>query len=172
MREFDDTALTLEEASQLLWAGQGIIRPDGGRVAPSAGALYPLELLLVVSRVKGLEPGIYRYECEEHAVSLLSGDEHASSLYRAALSQQPVAEAAAIIVILGVYERTALKYGDRAERYVLLEAGHAAQNILLQATELDLAAVPIGAFEDVSVKQILGTAAAPIYLIPVGRQRT
>lgn len=170
-REFSDEALTLEEASQLLWAGQGLTHPDGGRGAPSAGALYPLELLLVVSRVEGLEPGVYRYECEEHAVTLLSPGERAASLHRAALFQQPVLEAAGIIVILGVYERTALKYGDRAERYVLLEAGHSAQNILLQAAEFDLGAVPIGAFEDANVKQILGTAAAPIYLIPLGRKK-
>jgi len=171
-RELGDEALTLKEASQLLWAGQGITRPDGGRTAPSAGALYPLELRLVVSRVEGLAPGVYRYEPAEHALSFLAAGARASSLHRAALAQKPIVEAAAIIVILGIYERTAVKYGDRAERYVLLEAGHAAQNILLQAAELDLGAVPLGAFEDASVKQILGTAGAPIYLIPVGRQRT
>lgn len=170
-RDFTDEPLSLEEASALLWAGQGINRLGGGRTAPSAGALYPLELLLVVSRVDGLDPGVYRYEPAEHAVSLLAAGERASSLCRAALDQQPVAEAAAVVAILGVYERTAVKYGDRAERYVLLEAGHAAQNIMLQAAGLDLGAVPIGAFEDASVKQVLGTAAAPIYLVPVGRPR-
>jgi SagB-type dehydrogenase family enzyme len=170
-RAFSDEALTLNDASHLLWAGQGITRPDGGRTAPSAGALYPLELLLVVSRIEGLDAGVYRYECKEHAVYLLSSGVRSASLSRAALAQESLAEAAAVIVILGVNERSTPKYGDRAERYILLEAGHAAQNILLQAAALDLGAVPIGAFEDESVKQILETAAVPIYLIPVGRKR-
>ncbi len=169
-RVFDDGGLSLQETSRLLFAGQGIARSDGGRTTPSAGALYPLELFLVASRVEGLEAGIYRYEPHQAALSLLANGAFSEALRRAALSQSSIAAAPAVIVILGVFERTAVKYGDRAERYVFLEAGHSAQNILLQAAALDLGAVPIGAFDDVGVKRILKTAAAPLYLIPVGRK--
>jgi len=143
-------------------------RPHG----PVGRGPVSLELLLIVSRVEGLEPGVYRYDPAGHELSLLSVGRRAASLQEAALEQEAVGEAAAIIVLLGLYERTAIKYGERAERYVLIEAGHAAQNILLQATDRGLGAVPIGAFEDEEVRRILGTAAAPIYLVPVGRPGT
>jgi SagB-type dehydrogenase family enzyme len=92
-------------------------------------------------------------------------------LYAAALRQEAVREAPVVIVIAAVYARTAQKYGEaRGPRYVHLEAGHAAQNVLLQAVALDLGAVPIGAFGDDAVQRVLALPAdhAPLYLIPVG----
>jgi SagB-type dehydrogenase family enzyme len=94
-------------------------------------------------------------------------------LWEAGLKQDALREAPAIIVIAAVYGRTEAKYGLRAERYVRLEAGHAAQNILLQATALDLGAVPIGAFYDEKVQEVLALPSdqEPLYLIPVGHPR-
>jgi SagB-type dehydrogenase family enzyme len=93
------------------------------------------------------------------------------ALAAAALDQTAVAAAAAVIVVAAVYRRSAGKYGARAERYAVLEAGHAAQNILLEAVALGLAAVPVGAFDDAAVKRALALPQEhePLYLLAVGR---
>jgi SagB-type dehydrogenase family enzyme len=94
-----------------------------------------------------------------------------SDLHRAALRQEAVQDAPIVLVVTAVFERTVAKYGpERSPRYVHLEAGHAAQNVLLQAVGLNLGAVPIGAFDDLEVQTVLGLPAdlQPLYLIPVG----
>jgi SagB-type dehydrogenase family enzyme len=170
-REYADEALTLEEISQLLWAAQGVTAEWGGRTAPSAGALYPLETYLVVGNVENLAPGVYKYKPERHELVKVKDDDVREELAKASLGQSWVKEGAIDIVIAAVYERTTRKYGDRGVRYVHMEAGHAAQNICLQATALDLGIVTVGAFHDEQVKNILGMARdeTPLYVIPVGR---
>ena len=168
VREFSDTPLTLAELGQLLWAAQGTTHPAGLRTAPSAGALYPLEVYAVTRE------GVYHYQPQGHRIIVHVQDDVRSALYAAALRQDPVLKAPAVIVIAAVYARTAQKYGEeRSLRYVHLEAGHAAQNVLLQAPALNLGAVPIGAFEDSRVKQVLALPSdqQPLYLIPVGHPR-
>lgn len=164
VREYTPRLLTREETGQLLWAAQGITSERGFRTAPSAGALYPLEVYLV------LPEGVYHYLPEEHQLNLVKGGDVRPALRDAAVGQEPVSDAPAVFVIAGVYARTAAKYGDRAERYVHLEAGHAAQNLLLQAVSLGLGGVSIGAFYDEPVRDIVGMGAdeTPLYLIPVG----
>jgi len=167
-REFADTPLTLAELGQLLWAAQGITHPTGLRTAPSAGALYPLEVYVVTREA------MYRYEPQGHRMSVHIEGDARPRLYASALRQEPVLNAPAVIVIAAVYARTTDKYGgERSPRYVHLEAGHAAQNVLLQAVALNLGAVPIGAFEDDKVKQGLELPSdqQPLYLIPVGHPR-
>lgn len=166
-REFSDEALTLAEIGQLLWAAQGVTSSTGQRTAPSAGGLYPLEIYLVTRE------NVFHYEPPAHYLLVQRQGDARSALWSAALQQDAVKNAPAIFVIAGVYARTALKYGDRAARYVQLEAGHAAQNILLQAGALKLGAVPIGAFDDEQVKQTLALPAEqqPLYLISVGHSK-
>ena len=168
VREFADTPLTLAELGQLLWATQGMTHPAGLRTAPSAGALYPLEVYAVTREA------MYHYEPQGHRVSVHIAIDTRPRLYAAALRQEPVLKAPTVIVIAAVYARTASKYGgERSPRYVHLEAGHAAQNVLLQAVTLNLGAVPIGAFEDDAVKRALALPSdqQPLYLIPVGHPR-
>lgn len=163
-RHFSLQPLTPSELSQLLWAAQGITRTDGGRAAPSAGALYPLELYLV------LKDGFFHYVPQNHQLIRISDRNLIDNLASAALGQQCVQTSSAVIIITAVYERIARKYGNRSERYVKIEAGHTAQNILLQAVSLGLGAVPVGAFYDDQVRNILNLPAdhEPLYLIPVG----
>jgi SagB-type dehydrogenase family enzyme len=168
VREFSDLPLTQEELGQLLWAAQGITNPAGYRTAPSAGALYPLEVYVVTHE------GVYHYEPQGHRLALHQQGDLRSALYTVALRQEPVLEAPAVFVITAVYERTESKYGkERSPRYVHLEAGHAAQNLLLQAVALDLGAVPVGAFIDDQVKETLQLPDdhQPLYLIPVGHPK-
>jgi SagB-type dehydrogenase family enzyme len=167
VREFTQERLSWDQIGQLLWAAQGLTDPRGLRAAPSAGALYPLEIYVA------LADGAYHYVPEGHVVEMVSGENVRDDLWGAGLQQDALREAPTIFVITAVYERTAGKYGERAERYVELEAGHAAQNLLLQAVALELGAVPIGAFYDDQVQAALGLPAdyRPLYLIPVGYPR-
>jgi SagB-type dehydrogenase family enzyme len=167
VREFGVEPLSWEEISQLLWSAQGITDPRGLRAAPSAGALYPLEVYVAVAE------GAYHYLPQKQALKLVTERDLRHDLWEAGLRQDVLRQAPAIFVIAAVYERTEAKYGDRAERYVQMEAGHAAQNLLLQAVALDLGAVSIGAFYDEQVADALGLPAdhRPLYLIPVGHAR-
>jgi SagB-type dehydrogenase family enzyme len=170
IRSYSGAYLTLAEVSQLLWAAQGLTDAGGGRTAPSAGALYPLEVYLTASRVEDLAAGVYRYRPADHGLAPLKQGNIMSDLSSAALSQPAVKNAPVCLIIAAVYERTAKKYGDRAERYAILEAGHAAQNVCLQAVALDLGVVTIGAFDDQRVKKAIGLqdSESPLYLLPVG----
>jgi len=165
VRQFRARDLSIEQIGQLAWAAQGVTRPETGfRTAPSAGALYPLELYVLTRE------GGFHYVPKGHKlVQIFRGDKRAE-LMRAAFGQGFVAAAPLDIVITGIYTRTRAKYGARAERYVHLEAGHAAQNIHLQAVALGLGSVPVGAFEDTAVAQALSLSSdeTPLYIIPVG----
>lgn len=170
VRAYSGEDLKLEEISQLLWAAQGITSPLGFRTAPSAGALYPLELYLAAGNVKDLDKGVYKYNSKEHAlIKILDGDVR-EELARAAVNQRYVLEAAVDIVFSAIYERTTIKYGERGRRYVHMEAGHAAQNVYLQAISLNLGTVVIGAFLDERVKEILNMQEEPLYIMPIGRK--
>jgi len=172
IRAYSGESLTVEEVSQLLWAAQGITSPGGGRTAPSAGALYPLELYLVVGDVEGIDKGVYRYRPEEHDLEKVKDGDIRAELAEAALGQEYVKDAAIDIVFAAVYARTTWKYGERGIRYVHIEAGHAAQNVYLQAVSLDLVTVVIGAFIDSEVKEIMNMQEqeTPLYIMPVGRK--
>jgi SagB-type dehydrogenase family enzyme len=172
IRGYKNAPLSRSEISQLLWAAQGLTDPRGLRTTPSAGALYPLELSIVVGNVTGLQSGSYRYRPRTHELGKIEEGDKRGELCSAALGQSSVRNAAAVIVVSAVYERTTVKYGDRGIRYVHMEAGHAAQNICLQAVALDLGTVVIGAFRDDEVKRIMKMAdrEQPLYIIPVGRR--
>lgn len=168
VREFEATELTEVEIAQLSWAAQGHTSDAGLRTAPSAGALYPLELYVA------LPDALYRYDPDEHGLETRTDRDLRAELQRAALGQEAVGCAPVVFVITGQQERTAIKYGRRrTPRYVQLEAGHAAQNLLLQAVALNLAAVPIGAFYDDTVRDVLSLSGSetPLYLVPVGQAR-
>jgi SagB-type dehydrogenase family enzyme len=183
IRDFRSDPLRPSQLGQLLWAAQGITEPmsapegwpwgewgGGLRAAPSAGALYPLEVYVVVDAVEGLEPGVYHYVPEHHALERI-GSADGRALASAALGQRPIAQAPAVLVLAAVYQRTAAKYGDRARRYVHMEAGAAAENVYLQAEALGLGTVFIGAFRDEAVRSTLGLPDhhAPLAILPVGQ---
>lgn len=170
IRSYTNKPVTLAQFSQLLWAAQGITNKQGFRTAPSAGALYPMELYVVAGNVEDLTAGVYKYNCSNHSLSLVKQGDKRKALAAASLGQYCVLEGAADIVITGIYERTARKYGARAKRYVHMEAGHVSQNIYLQATALGLGTVSVGAFEDDEVKTVIGAQPdeQPLYVMPVG----
>ncbi len=171
VRTFSEKPLQLAEVAQLLWSAQGITRRDGLRTAPSAGALYPLEIYLVAGNVNDLPVGVWHYLPDNHRLEQLGDDDIRTPLAHAALDQAWIRDAAAVVVFTAVYERTSRKYGKRGMRYVHIEAGHAAENLFLQAVSLDLKTVIVGAFRDDAIHNTMKLPEdhAPLLLMPVGR---
>lgn len=169
IRSFRSASLTKEEVGQLLWAGQGITGSNRERSVPSAGALYPLVLGVVADRVDSIPAGVYRYSAPEHRLASVSPGECRERLVSAALDQHWIGSAPAVLYIAGAFDRTTSKYGERGRAYVLLEAGHAAENIMLQAVSLGLGTTMVGAFSDPDVASLLslGPREKPLCLIPV-----
>lgn len=166
-RSFSHEELSWKQIGQLLWAAQGITGHKYGfkfRTAPSAGALYPMEIYLLTAK------GLFHYIPEGHKLELLSEEDLRDPLAVSAWGQDAISQAPLDLVICAVYERVTRKYGQRGIRYVHIEAGHIAQNIHLQAVALGLGSVPIGAFNDEQVEKVLSLPKdhRPLYVIPVG----
>jgi SagB-type dehydrogenase family enzyme len=180
VRRYADTPLTLAEVSQLLWAAYGVTQPlpgipelgGGFRTAPSAGALYPLELYLVAGAVTGLGPGIYRYRPGPHDLILERAGDGRRALLLAAFGQTMVGNAPASLVYSAVFSRNTGKYGQRGrERYVCMDLGHSAENVYLQCGSLGLGTCGIGAFNDDAVRLVvrMPKEEEPLYIMPLGR---
>lgn len=175
VRSFAPTALTLGQLSQLLWATYGIRDAQQGRTAPSAGALYPLDLYIVVGQkgVEGLEGGVYHYLPMRHALEIIASGDRRKEVAHASLSQMWMAEAPIMVVITAEYRRTTGKYRERGVRYVHMEVGHAGENLFLQCFALGLGAGIVGAFSDDKVADALEVPPQhePLVIVPVGHPR-
>lgn len=171
-RDFTDRALSLGELSHLLQMAGGITEPSYPfRAAPSAGALYPVEIYPVVNRVEGLPPGLYHFSVSEHVLEVLREGDFRLPLVAAAVGQEMPGEAAVTFIMTAIFQRTRWKYKERAYRYILLETGHIGQNLYLASTSLGLGCVAVGAFFDDQVNELLGldgVAEATLYLVCVG----
>jgi len=169
-REFQNIALTPAQVSQVLWAAYGITSDGGLRTAPSAGALYPLEVYIIIGNVDGIEPGAYRYIPEDHAITIAVEGDIREQLSEAALNQAMIREAPATVLYSAVFERTTGRYGQRGVNYVYIEAGHSAQNVYLQAESLGLGACSVGALTESKVMELmrLSENEEPLYLVPFG----
>jgi SagB-type dehydrogenase family enzyme len=173
LRSFDATPLTAAEAGQLLWAAQGLSNAQGQRTAPSAGATYPLVLYFIAGRIDGVASGVYRYLPHGHRlVAMATGDVRAG-IAEAALGQSWLRDAPALVLIAAQPARTAARYGARAERFVAIEAGAAAQNLSLQAVALGLGSTLVGAFDEAALRRSVPLAEGeqPLAIVPVGRHR-
>jgi SagB-type dehydrogenase family enzyme len=167
-RAYREERLSDDILGQLLWSAQGVV--DRGerlrRTAPSAGARYPLETYIATAEL------LAHYQSAKHTLRVLRRKDVRPDLERAALDQEFIHQASAIIILTSVARRIEERYGkSRGARYIAMEAGHAAQNVLLQAVVLGLASVPIGAFRDAQLAKILGLGPEehPLYMLAVGR---
>lgn len=172
-RDFREDALELSQVSQILWSAQGLTGAQRLRAAPSAGALYPLEVFVVVGAVDDLEPGVYRYAPREETLLAVRSGDRRRALAGAALDQTWIADAPVILVIAAVYSRTTGRYGERGRRYVHMEVGHAAQNVYLQAESLGLGTTIVGAFRDREVAEVVGMTSdeEALGILPLGVPR-
>jgi SagB-type dehydrogenase family enzyme len=172
-REYAATPLRLSQLSTLLRGSYGVTGADGPqpfRAVPSGGALYPLELYLAAQRVESLEPALYHFDPLRAALERIRplGDDELAGLTP---YDELLVPSAAVAMITAVFWRSRFKYGSRAYRFALLEAGHLAQNFLLAATALELTTCPVGGFFDRRVDALLGVDGlyeAALYLLPVG----
>jgi SagB-type dehydrogenase family enzyme len=166
-RDFLSKSLTLEQIGQLVWAAQGQEAGSRYRTAPSAGATYPLNLFVVTGE------GLFRYLPARHSLEKLTEQDLRSELASAAWGQGFVEAAPLTLVFAAQFERTTGHYGKRGVRYTYMEAGHAAQNVHLQAEALGLGSVAVGAFDDASVSEVLSLPESldPIYMVVVGHPR-
>lgn len=168
IRELAADPLTDAEIGQLLWAAQGVTHDEVRRTAPSASSLFPLEVYVAAPA------GLAHYRPDRHALERLSDADLRPALQAATGDQPFVASAPLVVLICAVPERLTGRHGPvRAVRYAAFEAGHAGQNLLLQAVALGLGAVPIGSFRDAEVSRLLDLPAGeePLYLFAVGRPR-
>ncbi len=174
IRDFAPEGIPLETMARLVWSVGGIREKRWGfafRIVPSAGALYPVETYLMINRVEGLEKGIYHLHVPTFSLELVREGDLSRELTRAALGQEMVAEGAATFLWTAVIDRCRIKYGERAFRYIYLDAGHLGQNLYLAATALGLGCCTIGAFFDDEVNAVLGVDGLEetvIYLGAVG----
>ncbi|MBN2020298.1 MAG: SagB/ThcOx family dehydrogenase [Sedimentisphaerales bacterium] len=164
-RDFLNDALTQKQAGQLCWAAQGA--SGRLRTAPSAGAAYPLEVFVVSG------DGLFHYLPDKHSLEEMTAEDLRGKLAAACWGQEFVKQAGAIFVMAAEFRRTTGRYGERGVRYVYMEAGHAAQNIHLEAEALGLGSVAVGAFDDEAVKKVLSLPEElePVYMVVVGRYR-
>ena len=164
VRLFSEHPLSEDQILKLCWAAQGITDPRGRRTAPSAGARYPLELYVATP------DGCYGYDPLHHRLLRRTDNDLRTALQGGALSQEAVGQSPAVFVVAARPRRTITEYGRRSRHFVHLEAGHAAQNLLLEATAMGLGSVPIGAFDDARLRDILDLPADRdvVYLIPIG----
>ena len=174
VRDYSKKALTMAQLSQLLFAAQGVTANTFGRplrAAPSAGALYPFEIYVIVNNVQDLPQGIYHYSVLDHALELVKAGDFSGRITDAGLKQEMLGSAGVTFILSAIFDRARCKYGQRGMRYVYMEAGHISQNICLQAVSLNLGSVCVGAFLDEKVNQLIGVDGrqeAAVYLHAVG----
>lgn len=175
VRAFLQQALDLNQLSQLLWAAHGITENNGfKRAAPSAGALYPMDVYVVVGQnsVMQIEAGVYHYEPRGHFLSLIAKSDLRDVIVRASLSQAWIAKAPISFIITAEYKRVTVKYGKRGVRYAMIEAGHMGQNLFLQAGAMGFKAGIVGAFHDKELIDVMNIPLShePLLIMPVGYQ--
>ncbi len=179
-RNYVKSSISLDDLSQVLWAAYGITKPDksrdiyrgGFRAAPSAGATFPLEVYVIAGKVKGIEPGVYKYISDGHKIIRVINEDVRADLAKAALSQEMIEDAPASLFFTAIFERTTQRYGDRGrERYVCMEMGHVGQNVYLQVEALGLGTCAIGAFNDAKVAEVMQLPGEeePLYIMPIGK---
>ena len=173
VREFRAGSLQLGDLGQLLWAAQGVTALGGYRTAPSAGALYPLELYAAVGQIHDLAPGLYHYRPADHELAKVADHDVRRELGEAALEQTWLQNAQVVLALSALAVRTTGKYGNaHGQRFIHMEAGHIAENVALQAEALNLGTAAVAAFDEERVRHILKLkhGEEPLYLMPVGKK--
>lgn len=174
IRNFSKKPITKKQLSYLLWASTGIQRKEIGyefRTVPSAGALYPIETYLIINRVDDISKGVYHYSIKDHQLEELKTGDFGIDISKAALEQDMCNYSAVVFVWTAIFNRSKWKYGERAYRYIYLDAGHIAENFALTSTGLGFGNCQIAALFDDEVNEIIGVDGineSVIYMSVVG----
>jgi len=174
-RSFKSTPLDLGQVSHIVWVAYGEkydALTGATRTAPSAGAIYPLELFVIVGQdcVKDLNAGLYRYSTQDHSLNLIYESDKRKELSDICFRQEFISGAPLSVIVAAASGRTEARYGKRASRYIFMEAGHVCQNIYLAAESEGLATVEIGSFDDTQLLKLLNLDSeyVPLAVMPVG----
>ncbi len=176
LRKYFDIPIELEDIAFILWCSQGVTAKAGKhylRATPSAGALYPFETYLFVNDVNGLEKGLYHFDVFNFALEYINPDAQVEQLVSSCLGQPCLGKAQATFIWTGVPSRNAVKYGDRAFRYLFLDIAHICQNVLMAAEAKYCGGCPIAAFFDDELNEFLdvdGENEFALYLAAVGKK--
>jgi len=174
IRDFSKKAIKIKHLSYLLWGSTGVQRKEHNfeyRTVPSAGALYPIETYVVINNVENISQGVYHYNIQHHHLEEIKTGDFRTDITEAALNQPMCYHAAVVFVWTAIFNRSKCKYGERAYRYIYLDAGHIAENLALSATSLHLGTCQIAALYDDEVNQLInvdGITESTIYLSVVG----
>ena len=172
-RAFKDNSLTIEQVSQLLWSAQGITDERRGyRTAPSAAALYPLDIYLVVGKdkVEDLKVGVYHYNPLQHSLTIILEEDRRREISQACLDKNQIEIAPVSLIITAEFSRITDRLGKQRMYFAYMEAGHVAQNIYLQVESLGLGTVSMGGIKEENISQALNLPDQhiPLYVMPVG----
>ena len=173
VRAYRDKLLTLDELSYVLWSTQGVKevtnRPVTLRTVPSAGARHCFESYILVNRVEGVDPGLYRYLAVEHKLQEVNlDDDIAEKITQSCLNQRFVLNSAITLILIAVRYRMMWRYTERGYRYMHLDAGHVMQNLYLCAEAIDSGVCTIAAFDDDQLNNALGVDGVEQFAIYVG----
>jgi SagB-type dehydrogenase family enzyme len=179
IRELRPSPLSLSTLATILHYAYGVTRDNKGtgyprpfRVVPSGGGLYPLEIYFHSNSIEGQRAGIYHYNPSKHNLRLLDAGDKTDRILQSMIYPEIIAGASLLIFITALFERTVFKYADRGYRFILLEAGHVAQNVNLVVTALGLGSVNIGGFYDREIDELLGldgVTHSTIYMVSIGK---
>src|SRR5882724_4349269 len=179
-RVYTTESVELAELSALLYYSVAVTSTNtdsngivwGQRCAPSGGSLYPIDVYCISQKVVGCNEGLYSYDPNAHGLQILAPGSHVDRISSATFLGETVAKAAVVILMTANFPRTKFKYGERAYRFTLLEAGHIAQNMLLVAESLGLGALPVGGYVDDQLNAIIGADGCEqtvVYAVIIGR---
>ena len=171
IRDLKPDALNLADAAQLLWSAQGKNRPDGHRTAPSARAVYGIEVYLIAGSVSGLPAGVYKYRSATHDLVLAAAGDKRAELASAPGRPGGAAAAPAIVVFAVATDRASARWGALADRFGAMEVGFAAQNLYLQAAALGLGTTFMAGFNDSAMARVLAPTERAMGIMPVGKPR-
>ncbi len=173
-RTYSQEPISLHQLAALCWAAQGITAKAGEyylRTAPSAGALYPIETYIAANRVDGLPKGLFHFDVTGFQLECLAKGDFIQQVAEICLGQGFIKKASTIFIFSAIHRRTMAKYGNRGLRYIFMDAGHIAQNLLLAAEALKLKACPVAALFDDEMNNLLdldGEEETAIYLVAIG----
>ena len=176
-RKFNDSSISLDELSFLLWATQGVrdkpTQTHAFRTVPSAGCRHALETYIAAMRVEGLVVGLYRYLPMSHQLVLERSDKDISSkMVEGSLRQAFVGQAALVFIWTSIPYRMEWRYGEVAHKVIALDAGHVCQNLYLACEAIGAGACAVAAYDQERMDELLridGREEFTIYLAPVGK---
>lgn len=174
IRAFTEQPVTLQQVAQLLLSANGITHKFQARTmraAPSAGALYPIDLYVLAHHVTGLDSGLYHFRPKDSSLESVKAGDHSAAIHEASLGQESVGPSPVTLVLTARFDRSTRKYADRGYRYAYIDAGAICENVYLQATSLGLGTVAVGAFYDDAMNKLIGIdgkSEATLLIMPVG----